>query len=725
MKSESVIRWNSKDFLLFVILMQFSLDIAVLLDIPVARQVIGFLCLTFIPGFIIFKLLRFDKHGIVELLLFSAGFSIAFLFIMGLLANDFGLLLGVSGPLSQLPLMVILNCFLLTGGVLVYLRNRNLEIWSMRVEKSPFALFKKSPFVLFYLCLPILSIVGAIYMTAYGNNLLLLFSIISIAVLFIGTVFSKRLLPSELFPFALFIITITILFHSALISQYIVPYGSDVPGEYIVFKTVENHAYWNPTYFLDDWYGRMNSMLSITILPTCYAVILNLKSDLVFKILYPLIFSLVPLCLYKIWQKFIDKKYAFISAFLFVSFEPFFTEMLGLNRQIIAELFFVLLILVLMNREMKPFNKITSFIIFSFALITSHYALAIIFLFFIVSSWVSLIIWKRRNVKITTAMIILFLVIMFAWYIYISGSATFNSVAGVVNRLFRDLNDFLNLGSRGETVLVGLGISESPSIWHTISRVFAYISEALIVFGIVGLVTKRVKVYFEKEYFVFSLSAMALLAMVIAIPGLANSFNMTRFYQILLFFLAPLCIIGVMFVVSFLSRMRLIRIKKELAVTVLLLIILVPYFLFQTEFVFEVTKSDSYSLPLSGYRMSALRLYGHFGYTDALSAYGARWLSEKVDAQNLRIYAGVSEVANVLKTQGMIYTGTPLSNTTKISNNGVVYMGTLNTVSGVIIGGSFSGLAQFSWNVSEFLPILNDMNTIYANGGSIIYQHSH
>ena len=66
---------NSKRILLFVLFLQFTLDITVLFDVPVVRQVIGFLCLTFIPGFIILKLLKFDKLDNLELVLFSAGFS--------------------------------------------------------------------------------------------------------------------------------------------------------------------------------------------------------------------------------------------------------------------------------------------------------------------------------------------------------------------------------------------------------------------------------------------------------------------------------------------------------------------------------------------------------------------------------------------------------------------------------------------------------------------------
>jgi len=708
MKHMFVVRRKSKCFLLFLLFLQFTLDIAVLFDIPVMRQVIGFLCLTFVPGLIIVKLLKLDELDSLELVLFSAGFSVASLILAGLLVNEFGFFLGVSHPLSQVPLMITLNSLVLLGGILVYLRSEDVEI----LKSGP---IEKSPIVMLFLCLPILSIIGAIYASAYGNNLLLLFMIMSISVLFIVGVLSKKLLPSKLYPFALLMIAIALLFHSALISKYIVPYGSDVPGEYFIFKTVESNAYWSSTLpsSMGIWYGRMNDMLSITILPTFYANILNFDPAWVFKMLYPLIFSLVPLGLYQIWQTHIGKKYAFISAFLFVALETFYNEMLGLNRQMIAELFFVLLLLVIVNKKMKRFNKMIIFTVFSFALVASHYALALIFLFFISFALVSLIVLKRPSKNITVFMVVLFFVVMFAWYIYTSHSATFDSISEFGNKVYQQLGDFFSPASRGETVLTGLGLAESPSIWNTISRMFAYLVEALIVFGFVGVVTKRTSIHIEDEFFIFSLIALAFLAMLILVPGLANTLDMTRFYHILLFFLAPLCVVGGDFIVKLLSKR-----KREFAVAVLLLIVLVPYFLFQTEFVFEVTGSDSWSIPLSGYRMDALRLHGSNGYTDAYSVYGAQWLSNNVDVKNTAIYADQRTLTNVLTMYGMVYQGNSLSNTTIVPDKGVVYLGTLNVVYGAIPFG------QSSCNTSELFFIFDESNMIYANGGSQIYRVS-
>jgi len=81
-------------------------------------------------------------------------------------------------------------------------------------------------------------------------------------------------------------------------------------------------------------------MLSITILPTIYSSLLNIDPTWTYKILYPPIFSFVPLILFKLWQRKLGSMKAFVASFLLVAQNTFYTEMLGLNRQMIGDLFF-------------------------------------------------------------------------------------------------------------------------------------------------------------------------------------------------------------------------------------------------------------------------------------------------------------------------------------------------------------------------------------------------
>jgi uncharacterized membrane protein len=431
-----------------------------------------------------------------------------------------------------------------------------------------------------------------------------------------------------------------------------------------------------------------------------------------FKMLYPLIFALVPLALYQLWQTNFGKKRAFASAFLIMAQLTFYNEMLGLNRQMIAELFFVILLFTIV-RKMKMLNKTVCFGIFSFALITSHYSLAVIFLLFISFAWiVPLIAKKRMSRTLPLASVVLFSVAMFFWYLFTSGSASFNGIVEFATYVYSQLGHFFDPASRGASILIGLGMASSPSIWNTVGRVFAYITEFFIVVGFIGLITRRTNVQLKNEYFTFTVIAMGFLVALIAVPGLANTMNMTRFYHILLFFLAPLFVLGVEVSVKLVSKWR-----TGLCVSILLVIVLVPYFLFQTNFVYEVTGVQSISLPLSKYRMDGTLLREGLGYFDDSEVIGALWGAKNSIANNSKIYADLSSAINILTSYGMMgYQVEVLSNTTVLSANEAVYLNRANLVDDVSVG------PNYSWNTTTISQTLSLSNKIYSNGGCEIYK---
>lgn len=700
------IKSGNRAFLAIMLFLQVMAYVVIFFDVPVARQVFGFIYLTFIPGFVVTRALKMDGLDTLETVLFSVGISIVLMMFFGFLINEFLFLLGVFEPLTFTPIMMFMSTFLTLGTILAFLRGNSNSLWKGNIYFHP------SVFGL--IILPVLSIVGSIYVTIYGNNVILLLMIVMIATWFIIGLVSNKLLPSKLYSIALILIALSLLFHSSFISNYIFPYGSDSPLEYYVFKITEVNKHWNSTnpFPLDLQCGRFYSMLSITILPTIYSILLKADPTWIFKVIYPILFSFVPLGLYQLWKKRVDEKNSFIATFFFMSFDVFFTEMIGLNRQMVAELFFVLLLLTILNERIKRANKMLCFMIFSFGLVTSHYGLSEIFLFFISIAFIYLCLVKKSSKSITPIIVSLFFVIMFAWYIFTSSSAVFDSILEFGNNIYNQLSDFFNPYSREPEVLRGLGLEEPPTIWHAISRVFAYATEFLIVVGFISLIIKKSASRFSKEYFILTFSAMMLLAAIIILPGLGGTMNTTRFYHILLFFLAPLSVIGAKFTVKLVKR------HNELLTCALLLTILVPYFLFQTYFIYEIVGCRSSSVPLSGYRMHSLRLYGSFGYMDDYSVYGARWFSKNV--QNSELYADDYSLTYVLTSYGMIYREgvNRLSNTTILANNDAVYLSTLSVIYNTLLFG------RLSWNTSELYYIFDDLNIVYENGGSEICKYA-
>jgi uncharacterized membrane protein len=689
----------SQHLLAIVFVVQFVLYFALFANLPIVRQVVGIVYLTFIPGIIVIKLLKLDRLRTSESILFAVGFSLAFLMIAGLIINSFGANLGFEAPLSTLPLSLFVNTIILIGAVVAQFRTQPPLPSTQAPEKS------FSPWALVFVFLPILSIIGAYFVNADSNSSVLMLMITVVSLVFVALAFIEKRSLGKVYPIAVFMIALALLFHFTLISGYIMPYGGDLPVELFVFKNAQMNSYWThvlPFAQGDQIIGRMNAMLSVTVLPTVYSNMLSIDPTWVYKIIYPILFALLPVGLYLLWQPYIGKKFAFFAAFLFMAQSTFYTEMMALSRQLIAELFFVLLFLVLFNKKITMQTKYLTFMVFSFGLIFSHYALSEIFLVLIFTAWAaSAWFFRRPSVNLQFGMVVFFFVAMFGWYIYTSGSVVFDSFITFGNYLYNQLGDFLNPFSRGSAVLTGLGLSESPSIMNTISRAFAYLTELFILIGIIGLVSRKTKFRFDRDYATFAVVAMALLAALTIVPGLANTLNMTRFYHILLMLLAPFCIVGIWMFVTFLGKK-----ERPMLVALLVVVVLVPYFLFQTNYMYEATKSDSWSIPLSGYRMDPLRLYGDFGFIDDYSVDGAVWLHSNIPYQN-NITAD-NGFYTALTAYGQVYRGyvTELRNDTILHPDEYIYL-------------SYISLQYESqtWN-GTLSTYLNHTNVIYSNGGS-------
>lgn len=686
--------WNQQGFVLAAITLQLVTNAVIFLNVPVARQILSFLFFTLIPGFLITRLLRLERLDFVENLLFSLGFGVAFLMLTGLAINEISQLVGVERPLSLIPLILVFDSMIL---IMLFL-SRN------RIVKPAFTTglcisFKS----LLLVSLPILSVLGSLLVNVNGNSAILLVVLALLSGLLALATLSKRLLRSQFYYLIIIIASLSILFQSAFVSNFI--QGFDINLDYYVFGATSDTAFWRSSQsFSDPEFGRSYAMLSSTILPSIYSTVLNLDGTTIFKIIIPFIFAFVPLGLYTLWRKEVGKKAALVAAFLFMAENTFFAEMLGLGRQMVAELFLVLLLIVLFDKRMNPISQKIAYAIFSVALVVSHYSIALIFSFLIVCAWLFLYWTKKKPRNLNFAWIIFFFAVMFAWNIYTVSSASFNSIMAFGDYIFGSLGEIFNPASRGSDVMRGLGLASAPSILQWISRIFAYATEFLIVLGFATLIVKRRGRKLNDDYMVLTSLSIVLLGLCLVVPSFASSFNMTRFYHVLLFLLAPLFFVGSSEFVYIIFKRR-----KEVYVAVLALLILVPYFLFQTGFIYEICKYTSWSPPLSGYRMES-RPYVELGYIYTQDVYGALWLSNysvftsEIFSDGISIYGVLTSYGAVNRERSLI-----LTNTTEVSPGDTVYLNKLSLVYGIF-------LSTISLNVTDILPVLNHTNTVYSNG---------
>jgi uncharacterized membrane protein len=669
-----------------------------ILNIPVARQVVGFFFLTFVPGFALLRLLRFKLER-VESILFAVGLSIAFLMGVGLFMNLLGPLIGISTPLSLIPFMVVTNAIVI---LLLFLDWHDHEYHGFSISSK-----KLVTFGLILSAILVLCIAGTLLVDSppHTDNSLLLLMLLSLSVLVGLAAFSKKLVPAELYPPILFVVALALLFHVSLFSNYIV--GGDIFGEYDAFRLTAINSYWNPAIS-----GKLQSMLSVTILPTIYSDVLNLDGTWILKIIYPLIFAFVPLGLYQLLKSRVSKEVAFFSVFFFVSDLTFFTEVAELGRQMIGELFYILLFVTLFSKNVKGSAKWLLFAVFSFGLVVSHYAMAYIFLGLIFAVWLVGFLRKRKTI-VPVGMVALFAILTFSWFIYVSSASTFNALTQAANTISSNfVSNFFNPQSRGTLTLEAVGASGINSFWHIIGRYVYYVTEAFIVIGFLGLLLKKRRSFLDDDFNLLVLCNILLLGACIVIPNFAATFTVTRFYEVTLFFLAPLCVLGGIDVLKLLSRKK---VKEKYLGLIVVLVVLIPSFFFQTGFIYEVSKEQSSSLPLSAYRMDPLTL-ASMGVISEPEVSGAAWLSQYQNSSRF-VYADTSS-GSIFAYTG-VQNGVLLSLGVAVPSGSYVYLRQYNVYDGIVFSSSGS-VGEF--NVSQIVPSLNTTNIIYSSGSCEIYE---
>jgi len=672
-----------------MLLLQIAFWLTMILEVPVIRQVLGFLYLTLVPGFAISRLLRLKLEAI-ETVLISAGLSIAFLMGTGFALNLIGPVVGVPEPLSTTPLVVV------TGALVTV-----MLILGGREERGEKA-FKRLPLlaVVFACLVPTMGIVG----TVLTNGSVLAGSLILYAMFLVaaGAIAFTTLvkLPSHaVCSLILLAIALALLFHMAFFTNYIV--GHDIWNEYSVFRLTMSSSFWNPA--ISD---RQHAMLSVTVLPTVYSNLLSLDGTGVMKIVYPLIFAIVPLGLFQLLKPRFGKHVAFFSVFFFISDTAFFNEVAQLPRQIIGELFYVLLLLVIFKSEIRGQAKWLLFVIFSFGMVVSHYSLAYLFLAFAAAVWIAALLRKRKS-QISTSMIALFAIMTFSWYLYVAQSVTFDVFLEMANRIRAGfLTDFFQPTSRGTQVLAGAGLLGSGTFWHTIGRSLFYATVLLVIVGLVTLLMKKKTDFFNDDINILMFLNTALVAIAIIVPNLAPTFNMSRFYHVSLYFLSPLCILGGVALLNWLFRSK---VNQRHLCQILVLGIIIPYFLFQTGLVYEVTKEESWSLPLSRYRFDSLFMAERGVITD-MEVRGARWLAAYTSIEKV-VYADVFSTAPLrYQNVGNIAILTSHKPTNASS---CIYLREFN-VKEQIVQGTYTLEAYF--NLSQIDATLNASHIVYSGG---------
>jgi uncharacterized membrane protein len=706
--------------------MTFAMIITILSNIGILRDIFVFTYLSFVPGFVLLKLFRLRELNSLSIFFFSVGLSIVASMFVGLLVNELYIILGLSEHLSAIPLTVAMSTFTLIVFFIGYRRDFPLSFDSL--DEIVGEIKSHLPLILVLILLPLLGIAGGLYV----NIPIMIFLSVIIAVLCVLCVASGKLVPRSFFPFLILSISIAILCLNVLLSKHII-IGDDT-FEYYLFRVTQISGHWGPIDPVTNSWTTLtfDSMLSITLLPTVYSALMGLQGEIVFKILYIFIFSLVPLILFGIYEKQTGKIIGFLSTLFFVfTVNAFFGELTTVNRQIVAEFFLVLSLYIWLDKTLPMTKKRLLLIVFGAALIVSHYSIAYIYLGFV--ALVVLISSVKTKFDDTfNAFTCLFIFgVAFLWYAFSSSSLLTLFTRTVQMAIAELTNSKRGLQAPGNAGVI-YSLPQSFTVASWINLALLATATLFLIIGLLVVLLRSRRTGISDQFRLLMIVCGVILFVSLAIPSIAATLNFTRFYAVALLFMSPCFVLGGKALLETI-RSAWMKINETLkrhsnlenthtkAVLLLVAVLLSAYFLSQSGFVNYVTGGAIHSAAFDFYRTKTssdpqVEIQFYATYIQEQDAFSAHWLSKYANDSSV-VYADSASSLNVLVTCALIPSNLilPLTNVTKPEQGSFIYLDSLNVVKGIVPAST--GL----FNTSEISSSLDGSNLIYSNGNSQVW----
>jgi len=683
--------------------------ISVILDIPILRQILGVIFLVFLPGLLILLILKLTRLGLSERIVLTVGLSTAFLMFFGLVLNQVGTAVGYMTPLSTSSVILWLSLVFIALLITAYIRNK---------ESFSSVLFHLELNTMGKLCLllssllPLLSVLGMRYLNTSGNNAILLTGLCLIPVIIILITFLRHKLPKDVYPLSIVFISMALLMMFWLRSEYI--WGHDVHREYYVFYMTQANSQW---FKLE--YSVFNSCLGISLLPAVFQSVLDItNTEYLFKGVFVLICAFTPLSVYVISKRYIGELYAFLAA-LFFAFQSAYLVAPGSPRTNLAVFFFALCIMIFFSSEARRVKQRVLLVIFMVATIVSHYATSYIFLFLILATLLAGLVLRRkvRLDKITPSLVMLFVVILYLWYSQIT-SIPFLAGVRFVERMFINLGNFFIEEARSPEIatLLAQEVGQKPFLsW--IYYVITYASFAFIAAGVVVTLIKHkstmsstgegeqppafLRAKFDIEYWLIAIFSCVFLVIMVVIPFVSIGYGMQRLYSQVAVILSTFFITGGLIISGYL----------KLNPRLLILLVLIPYFLFTTGTAYEL--GGIHNTLVSSESPGA-----YYTLTHEQEYSSAQWLAENFEG-NPKIYTTSSHNVRRLTSIGKLlpYLASTHDFFEHRKIDGYIYLGYNNVVKGKLVG-----VGDILYDMSDYSDMFINKDKLYANGGSEVWR---
>lgn len=715
-------------------------DISILLDVPFFRPLGATLLLVIIPIVIFITACniidpRSSHLCLIKILILCFGSTLCFLLILGLLTNTLFVSLGIINVFSTNIILPIINATLGIFLAFTYLFQRKGS-YTIAVREIFFSCKERKYLIIPFVAL-IMSVFGTYVMNTYQSNFLLCSLILLVSIYIAYMCFRLDDLPENLVSIILYLLSLSLILILALRTNHII--GIDVHKEYHLFNLLVGSGTWEIV-----GGSRLNACLSITLLPLLLQSLSGIQPELLFKVLYPIIYAVAPVCVFLLAKKYLNNTYAFLSACFFMTQFNFLWTTAN-ARTNLAILGFLLILLAIFDNTIQLTLKKIFTILFLFLLVTSHYSTTYIVYGIIVATYLSMEILTRKfqikSKRVDILILLIFSTLIFFWYSQVV-TGTYAGGVSFVEDVVIQMSDLFSLDARGNDVQMILGQSIlSKSVPEIFNFIVTWVTFFMIGIGVISICAKYrseldinvstnesrgsefgLASKIDVEYYVLALCCSILLIITILLPYIAVGYGVDRIYAVTTTILSSFFVIGgiaivrgiryVLNVTKVSRRNNSSCQNKHLTYSVILLVILL-YFICSSGFIFTLFgMPKTIALNNEGSEYDKMNVYDQ----DQVSAH---WLGQY---NHIELTISTDHFG-ILRLVG--YGSMSLENMDEMSmrdssiplDGRYIYLRYANVKENKV------QWSDMSANTSSVLPHVLDTDRIYNNGAMVLLTH--
>jgi uncharacterized membrane protein len=355
------------------------------LRFPFLGPAIGFWFLVLHPAYLLYTCSVLKGSRGAERVGYSVTAVLLVLMTAGLAINTVLPVIGVSRPLATVPIVIVADALNLT---LYMLRRRWPATISWRSRAAALGPTQIRLLGMGGLSVT-LAVLGANRLNNNAGGAVSLAALLVVLVTVILTLRRHRSLSDSLISALIYLISLALLLMTSLRGWYVT--GHDIQSEYRVFQLTDVHGRWN----ISDFHNAYNACLSLTILPTEVARLVNVDNPYVYKVFFQLLFALCPVLAYTIARRYAPKMISCLAVVYFIGFPTFINDMPFLNRQEIAFLFVCSGLLAITNSQWPQAKRRVVLYASGLGVELSHYATMYVFLGLLIAGWLCGCVMRR------------------------------------------------------------------------------------------------------------------------------------------------------------------------------------------------------------------------------------------------------------------------------------------------------------------------------------------